>query len=119
MTEMFNQALDQGKEEYHKLFSKDMKFIKKTEDRISACNMVMMRARDIERELNGDDKGPDTFNLVAFDFENLCWKYCPCCGSEDINQKSQTGKDYLGCKKCGILLNPGQIKLMKRPKKGG
>jgi len=117
MSETFNQALEQGKQEYQQLYNKEMRFVKKTEDRISACNMVMMRARDIERELNGDDKGPDTFNLVAFDFETGTWKYCPCCGSTDIQQKSAEGKDYIGCKKCRVLLNTGQIKLMRKPRK--
>ena len=117
MSEQFNQALEQGKQEYQQLYNREMRFVKKTEDRISACNMVMMRARDIERELNGDDKGPDTFNLSMYDFEENHWKGCPCCGSPEINQKSAAGSDYLGCKKCGVLLNLGQIKLMRKPRK--
>ncbi len=116
MTELFKEALDQAAEEYKGLYSGRMKYIRGTEERTSACNMVMMRARDLERELNGDDSGPDTFNVSAYDFEENHWKYCPCCGTPEIQQKSRKGKDYLGCKKCGVLLNPGQIKLMKKPR---
>lgn len=117
MTELYKEALDQASEEYLSLYTGKMKRVRGTEERTSACNMVMMRARDLEKELNGTGDGPDTFNLSAYDFEENQWKYCPCCGSPEIQQKSREGKDYIGCKKCGVLLNQGQIKLMKKPRK--
>ena len=119
MTEMYKEALDQAASEYKDVYQSKMKFIRGTEERTSACNMVMMRARDLEKELNGEGDGPDTFNLCAYDFEENVWKYCPCCGAPEIQQKSEGGIEYLGCKKpsCRILLNPGQIKLMKKPRK--
>ncbi len=115
--EIYESALEQGTDEYKNLYTKKMKFIQDSEARVSASNMVMMRARDIERELNGDGEGPDTFNLAGFNFELGVWEKCPCCGSPEIQQKSREGKDYLGCKKCGVLLNPGVIRLMKKPRK--
>ena len=119
MTELYKEALDQAAGEYKGLYCGPMRFIKGTEERVSACNMVMMRGRDLEKELNGEGDGPDTFNLSAYDFEENSWKYCPCCGAPEIQQKSPDGKDYLGCKKpsCRVLLNQMQIKLMKKPRK--
>ena len=117
MTETYREALDMAAGEYKEVYQTRMKFIRGTEERVSACNMVMMRARDLEKELNGDGNGPDTFNLSMYDFEENHWKGCPCCGSPEINQKSAAGNDYLGCKKCGVLLNLGQIKLMRKPRK--
>lgn len=117
MTELYKEALEMASDEYLSLYSKKMKKVESPDARASAVNMVMMRARDLEKELNGEGDGPDTFNLSAYDFEENCWKYCPCCGAPEIQQKSREGKDYLGCKKCGVLLNMGQIKLMKKPRK--
>ena len=119
MTELYKEALEQAAGEYKEVYQTKMKFIKGTEERVSASNMVMMRARDLEKELNGEGDDPDTFNLSAYDFEENQWKYCPCCGAPEIQQKSPDGKDYLGCKKpsCRVLLNQMQIKLMKKPRK--
>ena len=117
MTEAYKEALDVAASEYKEVYQTKMKFIRGTEERTSACNMVMMRARDLEKELNGEGDGPDIFNLSAYDFEENRWTTCPCCGSPEIQQKSEAGKEYLGCKKCRVLLNPGQIRLMRKPRK--
>jgi len=117
MTELYKEALDQAAEEYKGVYQSKMKFIRGTEERVSASNMVMMRARDLEKELNGEGDGPDTFNMVAMDMETGFWLKCPCCASEEIHQKSKDGKDYIGCLKCRLLLNQWQIKLMKKPRK--
>jgi len=114
MTETFDKALDQGKEEYLKLFKNGLRTIKKTEDRVSACNMVMMRARDIERENGRKDDHEFCFTISTYDPEHETWLRCPGCGDPEINKVSQNGNEWQGCYRCHVLLDKyGKIKSMK------
>lgn len=115
--ELYQSALEQATGEFEGLYKGKCRFIRGTQERVDSVKMIMMRAKDIERELSGDGEGPDTFNLAGFNFETGTWEKCPVCGTPEIQQRSREGKDYLGCKKCGVLLNPGVIRLMRKPRK--
>lgn len=111
--EGFEKALRQAAGEYMQLFRNEMAKIKRTEDRVSAVNMVFMRARDIERSKPNSERRLFTFTITAFDLENRKWDRCPGCGDPDINQESVTGKSWQGCFKCEVLLGSnGTIKAM-------
>jgi len=113
MSEDFSKAMDQASGEYKQLFHK-LKFIKKTDSRVSAVNMSFMRARDIERE-NGNGKTLEfVFNLSTLNQDGT-WDRCPKCGDPDINKVSANQVPYQGCYNpgCHILLGKFQIKSMK------
>jgi len=118
MTETFDKALDQGREEYLRLFKQGLRTIKKTEDRVSACNMVMMRARDIDRESNAKTSSEFVFNISTMNQDGT-WDRCPSCGDPDINKTAANGVAYQGCfgPSCHILLGKFQIKSMKSQNK--
>ncbi len=109
----FGKALEQASNEYLRLFKSDLRFIKKTDDRVSACNMCFMRARDILKEQGKAEANLFTFTITAYNLEQQRWDKCPGCGDPDINQQSITGKAWQGCYKCRILLSSnGLIKAM-------
>lgn len=109
----FGKALEQASSEYFRLFKSDLRFIKKTEDRVSACNMCFMRARDILKENGKAEANLFTFQIAAYNPEQQKWDKCPGCGDPDINQQSITGKSWQGCYKCRVLLGSlGVIKAM-------
>lgn len=109
----FDGALDQAAKEYMRLFRSEMAKIKRTEDRVSATNMVFMRARDIEKASNANGRKLFSFTITAFDLEQKKWDRCPGCGDPDINQESASGHAWQGCFKCEVLLGSnGTIKAM-------
>ena len=109
----FGKALVAASTEYMQLFKSDLKFIRKTEDRVSACNMCFMRARDILKEEEKSKAVLFTFTITAYNLEQQRWDKCPGCGDPDINQQSITGKAWQGCYKCRVLLSSnGLIKAM-------
>ena len=108
----FVKALDQATGEYRTLYKEKLKFIKNSESKSAAVNMVFMRARDIERANANDGKRLFTFQIAAFDPENRRWDKCPGCGDPDINKETQ-GHPWQGCYKCEVLLGSnGTIKAM-------
>jgi hypothetical protein len=113
----YEKALDQANAEFKQLYTSKMKYLKKTDDRVTAAKMVIMRARDIEREANNGNGVPQfVFNLVAYDFENMLWLKCPGCGNPEIHQESN-GVKWKGCYKCRVLLDDkkAQIRSMLPP----
>lgn len=115
----FGKLLRQASDEYSQLFKRDLRYIKKTEDRVSAANMCFMRARDIAREQDKSEERQFTFTITTFDLENRKWDKCPGCGDPDINKESVTGKTWQGCYSCRVLLGSnGMIKSMDSSKGG-
>lgn len=114
MSECFDKAMDQASKEYKDLFHK-LRFIKKASDRVSATNMGMMRARDIEREKGKQENGHEfTFTISTYNPEMQKWERCPGCGDIEINKISQNGNEWQGCYRCHILLDKyGKIKSMR------
>jgi len=112
----FTEALDHATDEYKHLFHDKLRFIKKTEDRVSATNMCFMRGRDIERENNSKSTQEFVFNISTMK-EDGTWDRCPKCGDPDINKIAENGIKYQGCYNCHILLGKFQIKSMKSQKK--
>ncbi len=120
MTEQFPEALTKAVDEYKKVY-KDMKFIKKTEARTSACNMAFMRGRDIERENIKPEDGHRKFcfTISTYNPDQQKWDRCPGCGDPEINKESN-GHEWQGCYKCDILLDSsGKIRSMDHNKKKG
>ena len=76
----FGKALVAASTEYMQLFKSDLKFIRKTEDRVSACNMCFMRARDILKEEEKSKAVLFTFTITAYNLEQQRWDKCPGCG---------------------------------------
>ncbi len=110
--EGFEKALRQAAGEYMQLFRNEMAKIKRTEERVSAVNMVFMRARDIERGTAGAMRKLFTFTITAFNLDQRRWDKCPGCGDPDINKESG-GHPWQGCYKCEVLLGSnGTIKAM-------
>lgn len=116
----FEKALDQANKEFESLYRHKMSYIKKVEDRVVAAKMIMMRARDIEKEKATTTKRLFTFTITTFDPENRKWDKCPGCGDPDINKESG-GHPWQGCYKCEVLLGSnGTIKAMDPTRgKGG
>jgi hypothetical protein len=95
------------------LYTKNMRYLKKTEDRVAAVKMIFMRARDIEREGQKASQGQYTFTITAYNLGQQKWDRCPGCGDPDINKESASGKSWQGCFNCHILLgSKGIIKSM-------
>lgn len=106
-------ALEKANAEFKDLYTKGTKYIKATEDRVSAVKMIMMRARDIAREVGKDSAPSFTFTITAFNLDDRRWDKCPGCGDPDINQQSASGHPWQGCYKCRVLLGSnGTIKSM-------
>ncbi len=114
----FAEAGDQATKEYKDLFHK-LRFIKKAEHRVSAVNMCFMRARDIERENNTNEKSyPEfTFTISTYNPELQKWDRCPGCGDPEINKTAQNGNQYQGCFRCHVLLDKNGIIRSMSPKK--
>jgi len=109
----FGKLLKQASGEYSQLFKRDLRFIKKSEERVSAANMCFMRARDIQKENGKAEVNLFTFTITAYNLEQQRWDKCPGCGDPDINKESSAGKPWQGCYKCRVLLSSnGLIKAM-------
>lgn len=98
----FEQAIDQANDEFRTLYTDKMKYVKKTDDRVTAAKMVLMRARDIAAEANGKPI-LKPLNVFAYDFTAHYWNACPVCGG-NVNQDTD-GKKWQGCRVCSLLLN--------------
>lgn len=108
----FEKALDQANAEFKQLYTEKMKYLKKTDDRVTAAKMVIMRARDIEREKSNGNGRKFVFTITAFDPEAKLWDRCPGCGDPNINRDTD-GHKWQGCYTCDILLGSnGTIKSM-------
>lgn len=98
----FEKAIEQANEEFRTLYTEKMRYLKKTDDRVTAAKMVLMRARDIASEATGK---PITkpMNVFAYDYTARFWNACPVCGGA-VNQDSD-GRKWQGCRVCSLLLN--------------